>query len=134
MLLRVFVDFVVSRHKGYVRFRLCPFSTHDEDGNIGGEAGKASGEPRDILRDVDGVTTVCILPSFEAVDTHDRGDLCDEHLCSTCVISSSCGGTSPRSMSLSAEKALRFFLPLRRLRLCVCGRAGYIKSKVRRIM
>ena len=26
------------------------------------------------------MTTVRILPSFEAVDAHDGGDLCDEHL------------------------------------------------------
>ena len=80
MLLRVFVDFVVSRHEVFVRFRLCPFSAHDEDGDIGGEAGKASGEPRDILRDVEDVTTVRVLPSLEVVDAHDGGDLRDEHL------------------------------------------------------
>ena len=78
MLLRAFVDFVVSRHEVFVRFRLCPLSAHDEDGDIGGEAGQASGEPRDILRDVDDVTTVRILPSLEAVDAHDG--LGDEHL------------------------------------------------------
>ena len=44
MLLRV-VDFVVSRHEVFVRFRLCPFSAHDEDGDVGGEAGQTSGEP-----------------------------------------------------------------------------------------
>ena len=67
MLLRVFVDFVVSRHKVFVRFRLCPLSTHDEGGDIGGEAGQASGEPRDILRDVDDVTIMRILPSLEVL-------------------------------------------------------------------
>ena len=77
MLLRVLVDFVVSRHEVFVRFRLCPLSAHDENGDIGGEAGQASGEPRDILRDVNDVTAVRILPSPEAVD---GGDLCDEHL------------------------------------------------------
>ena len=133
MLLRVFVDIEVSCHKVFVRFRLCPLSTHDDDGDIGGEAGQASGGPRDILRDVD-VTTVRILPSLEAVDAHDGGGL-GEHLCSTCVIPSICGGTPPGYMSLSAEKALGFFLsPLQRLPLCVCGRARYRKSKVRRIV
>ena len=48
--------------------------------DIGCEVGQASGEPRDILRDVDDVTTVRILPSLEAVDAHDGGDLGDEHL------------------------------------------------------
>ena len=52
---------------------------HDEDEDIG-EAGQASGEPRDILRDVDDVTTVRILPSLEAVDAHNGGGLCDDHL------------------------------------------------------
>ena len=73
MLLRFFVDFVVSRHEVFARFRLCPLSAHDE-------AGQARGEPRDILRDVDDVTTVRILASLEVVDAHDGGDLCDEHL------------------------------------------------------
>ena len=45
-----------------------------------GEAGKASGEPRDILRDVDDVTTVRILPSLEAADAHDGDDVGDEHM------------------------------------------------------
>ena len=63
------VDFLPSRHEVFVRFRLCPLSAHDEDGDIGGEAGQASGEPRDILRDVD-VTTVSILRSLEAIDAH----------------------------------------------------------------
>ena len=63
-----------------MRFRLCPLSAHDEDGDIAGEAWQASGEPRDILRDVDDVTTVRILPSLEAVDARDGGDLGDEHL------------------------------------------------------
>ena len=49
MLLRILVGFVVSRHKVFVRFRLCLLSAHDEDGDIGGEAGQAGGEPRDIL-------------------------------------------------------------------------------------
>ena len=80
MLSRVFVDFVVSRHEVFVRFRLYPLSALDEDGDIGGEAGQASGEPRDILRDDDDVITVRILPSLEAVDAHDGGDLGDEHL------------------------------------------------------
>ena len=80
ILLRVFVEFVVSRHEVFVRFRLCPLSAHDEDGDIGGEAGQASREPREILRDVDDVTTVHILPSLEAIDAHDGGDLCGEHL------------------------------------------------------
>ena len=71
---------MVSRHEVFVRFCLCPLSAHGEDGDIGGEAGQASGESRDILRDVDDVTTVRILPSLEAVDAHDGGDLCDEHL------------------------------------------------------
>ena len=81
MLLRVLIDFVISRHEVFVRFRLCLFlSAHDEDGDIGGEAGQAGGEPRDIMRDVDDVTTVRILLSLEAVEPHDGGDLCDEHL------------------------------------------------------
>ena len=80
MLLRVFVDFVVSRHEVFVRFRLGPLSAHGKDGDIGGEAGQACGEPRDILRDVDDVTTVRILPSLEVVDAHDGDDLGDEHL------------------------------------------------------
>ena len=80
MLLRFFLDFVVSRHEVLLRFRLCPLAAHDEDGDIGGEAGQASGELRDILRDVEDVTTVRILPSLEAVDAHHGGDLCDEHL------------------------------------------------------
>ena len=71
MLLRVFVDFVVLRHQVFVRFRLCPLLAHSKDGDIGGEAGQASGEPCDILRDVDDVTTVCILPSLATVDAHD---------------------------------------------------------------
>ena len=75
------VDFLPSRHEIFVRFRLCPLSGHDEDEDIGGEAGQASGEPRDILRDFDDVTTVRILPSLEAVDAHDGGDLGDEHTC-----------------------------------------------------
>ena len=74
------VDFVPSRHEVFVRFRLCPLAAHDEDGDIGGEEGQTSGEPRDILRDVDDVTTVRILPSLEAVDAHDGGNLGDEHL------------------------------------------------------
>ena len=73
------VDFLPSRHEIFVRLRLCPFSAHHEDGDIGGEAGQASGEPRDILRN-DDVTTVRILPSLEAVDAYDWGDLGDEHL------------------------------------------------------
>ena len=114
MLLRVFVDFVVSRHEVFVRFRLCPFSAHDEDGDIGGEAGQASDEPHDILRDVDEVTTVRILPSLKAVDAHDGGDLGDEHLLNL----------------RHSLKALGFFLsPLQRLHLCVCGRARYRKPK-----
>ena len=117
------VDFVPSRDEFFVRFRLCPMSAHDDDGDIGGEAGQASGELRDILWDVDDVTTVRILPSLEAVDAHDGATLAMS-ICSTCVIPSICGGTSPGSMSLSAEKALGFFLsPLQRLHLCVCGRA-----------
>ena len=80
MLLRVFVDFVVLCYEVFVRFRLCPLSAHNEDGDIGGEAGQASGEPRDTLRNVDDVTTVRILPSLEAVDAHDGGDLGDEYL------------------------------------------------------
>ena len=80
MLLRVYVDFVGSRHEVFARFRLCPLSVHDEDADIGGEAGQASGEPRDILRDVDDVTNVRILPSLEPVDAHDKGVLGDEHL------------------------------------------------------
>ena len=91
MLLRVFVDFVVSRHEVLVRFRLCPLSAHDEDGDIGGEAGKASSEPRDILRDVDDVTIVRILPSREAVGTRMMGVTLATSICSTCVIPSSCG-------------------------------------------
>ena len=56
-------------------------SAHDEGGDIGGEAGQASGEPRGILQDVNDVTTVRILPSLEAVDAHDGGgDLGEEHL------------------------------------------------------
>ena len=73
------VDILLSRHEVFERFRLCPLSAPDEDGDIGGEAGQASGEPRDILRDTDDVTTVRILPSLEAVDAHDGGDLGDEH-------------------------------------------------------
>ena len=95
MILRVFTDFVVSRHEVFVRLRLCPLSAHDEDGDIGGEAGQASGEPRDILRDVDDVTTVRILPSLEAVEAHDGGDLGDEHLLNLRHSPFSYGGTSP---------------------------------------
>ena len=132
MLLRVFAVFVVLRHEVFVRLRLYPLLAHDEDRDIGGEARQASGEPRDILWDVDDVTTVRILPSLEAVDAHDGGDLAMS-ICSTCVIPSSCGGTYPGFMSLSAEKTLGFFLsPLQRLHLCVCERARYRKSKVRR--
>ena len=80
MLLRGLVDFVVSRHEVFVRFRLCLLSAHDEDGDIGGDAGQAGGEHRDILRDIDDVTTVHILPPLEAVEPHDGGDLCDELL------------------------------------------------------
>ena len=80
MLLRAFAVFVVSHHEVFVRFRLCPLLAHDEDRDIGGEARQASGEPRDILRDVDDVTTARILPSLEAVDAHDGGDVGDEHL------------------------------------------------------
>ena len=80
ILFRVFVDFVVSRHGVFVQFRRCPLSAHNEDGDIGGEAGQAGGEPRDILLDVDDATTVRIPPSLEAEDTHDGGNLCDEHL------------------------------------------------------
>ena len=69
-----------SRHEVVVRFRLCPLSTHDEDKDVGGEVGQASGEPHDILRDVDSVTTVRILLSLEAVDAHDGGYYDDEHL------------------------------------------------------
>ena len=69
-----------SRHEVFVRFRLCPLSAHDEDGDTGGEEGKTSGEPRDILRDVDDVTTGRTLPSLEARGAHDRGDLGDEDL------------------------------------------------------
>ena len=110
---------MVSRHEVFVRSRLSPLSAHDEDGDTGGEAGQASGRPRDILQDVDDVTTVGIPPSLEAVDAHDGDDLGDEHLC---AISSRCGCTSPGFMSLSAEKALGFFLsPLQHLHLYVCG-------------
>ena len=79
-------------------------SARDDDGDIGGEAGQASGEPRDILRDVDDVTTVRTQPTLEAVDAHDGATLAMS-ICSTCVIPSSCGGTSPGPMSLLAEKA-----------------------------
>ena len=54
-------------------------SAHDEGGDIDVEAGQPSGEPRDILRDVDDATTVRILPSLEAVDAHDGDELGDEH-------------------------------------------------------
>ena len=64
---------MISRHEVFVRFRLCPLSAHDKDGDIGGEAGQAGGEPRDILQDVDDVITVRIPPSLEAVDAHDGG-------------------------------------------------------------
>ena len=74
------VDFVPSRDELFIRFRLCPLSAHDDDGDIGGDAGQASGEPRDILRDVDDVTTVRILPSLEAVDANNGGDLGNKHL------------------------------------------------------
>ena len=74
------VDFEPLRQEVFVRFCLCPLSAHDEDGDIGGEAGQASGEPRDILRDVHVMATVRILPSLEAVDAHDGGDFGDEHL------------------------------------------------------
>ena len=50
------------------------------EGDIGGKEGQASGEPRNILRDVDDVTTVRILLALEALDAHDEGDLGDEHL------------------------------------------------------
>ena len=63
-----------------MRFRLCHLSAYGEDGDFGGDAGQASGEPRDILRDVKNMTTVRILPSLEAVDAHDGGNLGDEHL------------------------------------------------------
>ena len=69
-----------SRHEVFVRFCLFPLSAYDEDGDIGGEVGQASREPRDILRDADDVATVGILPSLEAVDAHNGGDLGDEHL------------------------------------------------------
>ena len=71
---------LLSRHEVFVRFRLCSLSAHDEDEDIGGEAGQATGEPRDILQDVDDVTTVRILPFLEAIDAYDGGDLGDEHL------------------------------------------------------
>ena len=80
MLLRGLVEFMVSRHEVFVRFRLCLLSAHGEDGDVGGEARQAGGEPRDILRDVDDVTTVRIRPFLEAVESHDGGDLCDENL------------------------------------------------------
>ena len=119
MLLRVFAVFVVSRHEVFVRFRLCPLLAHDEDRDISGEARQASGEPRDILRDVDDVTTVRILPSLEVVDAHD-GVTVAMSICLTCVIPSSCRGTYPGFMSLSAEKTLGFFLsPLQRLSVCL---------------
>ena len=44
------------------------------------QAGQASGEPREILRDAGDVTTVRILPSLQAVDAHDRGSLSSEYL------------------------------------------------------
>ena len=74
------VDFLPSRHEVFVRFRLCLLLAPDEDEDIGGEAGQVSGEPRDILRDVDDVTTVRILLTLEAGDAHNGGDLGDEHL------------------------------------------------------
>ena len=81
------------------------------------------------------MTSVRILLSLEAVDAHDGVNLGDEHLCSTCAIPSICESTPPGSTSLSAEKALGFFLsPLQRLPLCVCGRAKHRKSKVHRIV
>ena len=69
-----------SRHEVFVRFRLCPLSAHDEDGDIDGEAGQASGEPREILRNAGDVTTVRMLPSLQAVDAHDGGSLGSEYL------------------------------------------------------
>ena len=38
-----FCRLCVACHEVFVRFRLCPLSAHDEDGDIGGEAGQASG-------------------------------------------------------------------------------------------
>ena len=68
------------RHEVFVRFRLGPLSAHEEDGDIDSEVGQASGEPREILRDVGDVTTVRILPPLETVDAHDGGSLGDEDL------------------------------------------------------
>ena len=80
------------------------------------------------------MTTVRILPFLEAVEPHDGGEVCDEHLLNL-RHSLQLWGASPGSMSLSAEKALGFFLsPLQGLHLCVCGRARCIKSNVCRIM
>ena len=113
-------------------------SAHGEDGNIEGEAGQASDESRDILPDVDDVNTLRILPSLEAVDVYNGSDLCDEHLLNLHYFNQLSGYVSRVHvivMSLSAEKALGFFLSLlQRLHLCVCKNARYIKLKVRRIM
>ena len=93
---------------------------------------------RDILRDVDDVTTVRILPSLEAVDVYNGTDLCDEHLLNLHhfnQLSEYVSRVHVIVMSLSAEKALGFFLSLlQRLHLCVCENARCIKFKVRRIM
>ena len=113
-------------------------SAHGEDGDIDGEAGQASVESRDILRDVDDVTTVRILPFLEAVDVYNGSDLCDEHLLNLHHFNELSGYVSRVHvivMSLSAEKALGFFLSLlQRLDLCVCENARYIKLNMRRIM
>ena len=34
------VNVFPSRHEVFVRFRLCPLSAHDEDGDVDGEAGR----------------------------------------------------------------------------------------------
>ena len=34
------VNVLPSRHEVFVRFRLCPLSAHDEDGDVDGEAGR----------------------------------------------------------------------------------------------
>ena len=125
---------MVSRHEVFVRFPLCPLLAHDEDRDIGGEARQASGEPRDILRDVDDVTTVRILPSLEAVDAHDGATLAMS-ICSTCVIPCSCGGYVSRvHVAVGREDFGVLLVAVATFAPCVCGRARYRKSKVRRIM
>ena len=129
------VNVLPSRHEVFVRFRICPLSAHDEDGDIDGEAGQASGETREILRDVDDVTTVRILLSLEAVDAHDGGRLGDEHLLNLRHFLQLWGYIFRVHVVVGGEGfgvllvAVAAFVPL-----CVCRRARNRNSKVPRIM